>query len=129
MVVNHGSAFSEGKDFGIGIESSLHPHHAQKIVVHGKFRVQYEQIGVPTHATQTLKHLVLVVSRAGNYQTVTPFKDVVVFDDDVYHEKDGCSAFFNIDVMDHIHFNGVGEYYVLCSVGAYISNIVKVVVS
>jgi hypothetical protein len=115
--------------FGIRIKAGLHAEHKQKIVVHGKFRVLYQQAGVPKQATQTLKHLVLVVSRSQNYQSLTPFKEVVVFEDDVHDEGSCCSAYFNINLMDHIHFDGEGDYYILCSMGAYISNIVKVVVS
>jgi hypothetical protein len=128
MAKNDSLALPEDNAFGISIDAGLHPQYKQKIMVHGKFRVLYQQAGVPKQATQTLKHLVLVVSRSENYQSLTPFKEVVVFEDDVRDEGSCCSAFFNINLMDHIQFDGEGNYYILCSLGTYISNIVKVIV-
>lgn len=114
---------------GISIDASLHPKQKGKIIVRGKFRVVCGQHGVPEQGVETLKHVVLVTTRSGNYQALTPFQEVVVFADDVQQEGDICSAFFNIDVMDHIAFDGEGDYYILCSLGTHTSNIVKVSVS
>lgn len=99
----------------------------QKISIQGKLRVLCGQDGVPDVPLEVLKHVVLVVTREEkNYQTVVPFKDVVVFEDDINVVGDTCSAFFNIDVMDHIHFDYPGDYFILCSIGTHVSNIVHV---
>lgn len=120
---------SQGEGLGIYIDAGLHPHQNKKILVRGKFRVVCGRQGVPERGPDTLKHVVLVTTRSGNYQSLTPFKEVVVFADDVQQDGEVCSAFFNIDVMDHIAFGGEGDYYLLCSIGAHTSNIVKVSVS
>lgn len=129
MAINNNLEIPQNNEFGISIEAGLHPHHKQKILVHGKFQVLCGQAGVPEQSTQVLKHIVLVIRRSGNYQSLTPFKEVIVFADDIRSDGNSCSAFFNINVMDHIQFGGEGDYYVLCSLGTYTSNIVKVVVS
>jgi hypothetical protein len=67
-----------------------------------------------------------VVNRSGNYQSLTPFCDVAVFSDDFIETNGSCSANFNIDVMNHIEFSGRGDYYIVCSVGTFLSNIVRV---
>jgi hypothetical protein len=116
-------------DAFILIEAGLHPHKAQQILLRGKFRLPCGQDGVPEEATQVFKHIVMVTTRSANYQSLTPFRDVIVFEDDVQKEGDFCSGIFNINVMDHIQFDGEGDYYLLCSVGTYTSNIVKVSVA
>lgn len=127
--MNTTHALPQETDYGITIDAGLHPQQPQKILVRGKLRVSYGKNGVPDEGTAVLKHVVLVVSRTLNYQSLTPFKDVIVFSDDLRDEGNGCSASFNINVMDHIRFEGAGDYYILCSIGTYTSNVVKVVVT
>lgn len=129
METNQNAVLPQSSEWGIVIEAGLDTQQPQKILVRGKFRVPYAKDGVPEQGLQTLKHVVLVVTRSGNYQSLTPFQEVVVFEDDVREEGGGCSAFFNINVMDHIRFDGEGDYYILCSLGTYTSNIIKVTVS
>lgn len=127
--MNKNLSLPQENELGINIEAGLHPRHTKKIIVRGKFRVACGQHGVPDQGAETLKHIVLVTTRSGNYQALTPFQEVVVFADDVQQDGDVCSAFFNIDVMDHIAFEGEGDYYILCSLGMHTSNIIKVTVN
>jgi len=129
MEINSNTAFLQHSEFGIVIGADLHPQQPQQILLRGRFRVPYGENGIPEQGVQTLKHVILVVTRAGNYQSLSPFAEVVVFEDDVRDEGQSCSAFFNIAVMNHIQFSGAGEYHILCSIGTYTSNIVKVVVN
>jgi hypothetical protein len=115
-------------DKGIAITAVVHPEKNKRLLVNGRFAVLCGENGVPEHAPQTLKHVVLVVTRYGNYQALTPFKETVVFEDDVRVRGDCCSATFMINVMDHIAFDGKGDYYILCSLGTHLSNIVKVTI-
>ncbi|MGQ9424388.1 hypothetical protein ACXYTJ_00390 [Gilvimarinus sp. F26214L] len=108
------------------IQASLHPENSENILLRGRLSVRRGQNGVPDAASDVLKHIVLVVTRTTNYQSVTPFKETVVFEDDVQSHGDICSASFNINVMDHIEFGGEGDYYILCSVGTYLSNVARV---
>ena len=116
-------------DTYITIEAGSHPQKPQQILLRGKFKLPRGQNGVPEEATQVFKHLVLVTTRSANYQSLTPFKDVIVFEDDIQTEGNYCSGLFNINVMDHIQFDGEGDYYLLCSVGVYTSNIAKISVT
>jgi hypothetical protein len=130
--MNTSDALPEENNYGIAIKASLRPQTSEKplnILVQGELRVPYGINGVPDKGTTVLKHIVLVVTRSGNYQSLTPFKEVIVFEDDVREEPNGCYTSFNIKVFDHILFDGAGDYYVLCSIGTYTSNIVKIVVS
>jgi hypothetical protein len=110
----------------ITIEASLASHNPRGILLRGKFSVACGKNGVPEEPKRALKHLVMVVTRSGNYQALTPFREVVVFDDDVKVHDNLCSASFHISVMDHIGFDGPGDYYILCSLGEHLSNIEKV---
>jgi|GEM_PF-6837373 len=123
------SQSTEGVDTFINIEAGLHPQKPQQILLRGKFRLPCGQDGVPEESTQVFKHIVLVTTRSANYQTLTPFRDVIVFEDDIQTDGNFCSGLFNFNVMDHIQFDGAGDYYLLCSVGTYTSNIVKVTVT
>ena len=97
------------------------------IGIAGSFRLKLGKNAVPKDALSVLKHIVVVTTRYGNYQSLTPFKDVIVFEDDVQLEGDICSGNFNINLMEHIQFSGEGEYYTHCSIGQVISNTEKVI--
>ena len=96
------------------------------INITGKFNVEYEADGLTVVGAEVLKHIVLVVTRTANYQSITPFKKVVVFGDDVIETEKGCSGAFSFNLFDKIDFNGPGDYYILCSLGAITSNIIHV---
>ncbi len=115
--------------YGISIEADLDPSALQNIIVRGRFCILCGEHGVPEQVLQSLKHVILVVTRTGSHDALAPFTEVVVFDDDVKVEGEGtCSASFTLNVMDHIAFDGAGDYYILCSIGTHLSNIVKVTV-
>lgn len=115
--MNHESSF---------IEITHIPTESKYIQISGKFKINYQTDGVIVKAADVLKHILLVVTRTVNYQSVTPFKDIVVFDDDVIETDAGCSGNFNFNVFDKIAFNGSGDYYILCSLGTVTSNIIHV---
>lgn len=73
-----------------------------------------------------LKHIVMAITDRGSYQTITPFKDVAVFPDDVQVSENRCSGFFNINIFEHSDFNYAADYYVTCSIGMLKSNTIKV---
>jgi len=95
-----------------------------QIQITGKFNVNYKSDGLSVKAGAVLKHITLVVTRTANYQSVNPFKDVVVFGDDVIETEEGCSGSFNFNLFDKIAFDGNGDYYILCSIGTVTSNII-----
>lgn len=112
-------------EYFIVIESSLHPASSDQLLISGKFKVKYDN-GITVKGAQVLKHIVLVVTRSGNYQSFSPFKDMAVFVDDIKDEGDGCSGFFNVNLADYIGFGGAGSYFIVSSLGNYLSNTLNV---
>lgn len=123
---NPSTPWSQDTGAYVTIEAGLHPKKSQQILLRGKFKLPCGENGVPEDGIQIFKHIVLVATRTANYQALTPFRDVIVFEDDIQKEGNYCIGFFNMNVMEHIQFDGEGDYYLLCSVGTYTSNIVKV---
>jgi hypothetical protein len=101
---------------------------SNQIMISGKFNVNYQADGLSVEGAEVLKHIALVVTRTANYQAVTPFQDVIVFDDDVTKTEEGCSGSFNFNVFDKIGFNGNGSFYIICSIGTVTSNIILAVI-
>lgn len=97
-----------------------------QIHLHGEFNILYDEQVPFARGSGILKHIILVVTRTANYQSVAPFKDVIVFEDDVIETGEGCSGVFNIDIFNKILFDGAGDYYTLCSIGSTTSNILHI---
>lgn len=116
-------------NYFIKITAPEKAHKDKPILLRGKFHIPLRNAGITARGSEVLKHIVLVVTRGGNYQTLAPFKNVIVFADDIKQTEDACSGFFQLDVFEKISFDGEGDYYILCSLGVYTSNIVKVVVN
>ena len=98
------------------------------ILVKGTFNTFYQQNGVLVEGSAILKHIVLVVTRGGSHFSGPLYKDVIVFDDDITVTDRGCSGKFNFNVFDKVGFDGAGDYYIMCSIGAVTSNITLAVV-
>ena len=94
--------------------------------ISGEFRISNNEESIYSKDSEILKHIVLVVTRSGNYQSVSPFSDIVVFKDDVKIESDVVSGAFKINLSDHINFSGEGDYFMFCSLGMQLSNIIEV---
>lgn len=114
---------------GVFIIAPKHRKIGDSLKISGKYRIPLANETVPKKALQFPKHIVLVVTRSGSYAATKPFKNIVVFEDDVKDVDDYAIGQFNLNVFEHIQFNGAGDYYILCSIGNYLSNIVKVTVS
>lgn len=115
---------------GLYISISVHQTHEKTklFIVNGKFHVVYDDLGLIVKNENILKHIILVVTRGENYQAHPAFENVVVFADDIQKTEVGCSGFFKINLFETIEFDGRGDYFVLCSMGSYTSNILKVTV-
>lgn len=96
------------------------------LILRGEFKLAYAEAGTSARDEQVLKHIVMVVTRGGNYQTLVPFKDVVVFPEDVKRTENSVLGFFNLNLFDKIAFGGAGTYFILCSLGKHTSNVVSV---
>lgn len=102
---------------------------SEEIRLRGEYRVPYREDGsVPNEITLIPKHIVLVATYYGQYAALKPYRDIVVFEDDVKDDGKYAAGHFNLNVFDHLPFNEGGDYYILCSLGNHLSNIVKVTV-
>lgn len=126
MIVPASTPFPDNLEYGISITAQAHYREGESFLVRGEYKIPYAEESVPKQATLMPKHIALVVTRSGNYQAMKPFSQMVVFEDDVKDDGIYAMGHFNLNVNDHIQFNGAGDYYILCSLGNYLSNIVKV---
>jgi len=115
-------------EFYIKINASENIANFDDIKVQGEFSVNNEESSIQSTNEKILKHIVLIVTRSANYQTVSPFSDIVVFKDDVTIISNNVSGIFNINIKDHVSFNGAGDYYILCSLGTELSNTLKITI-
>ncbi len=100
--------------------------HFNELKIRGEFTVSNKEENIEFEGAQILKHIVLVVTRSGNYQSVSPFSNTVIFKDDVREESGAISGVFNILLSEQIDFDGDGEYFIMCSLGVHLSNILKI---
>ena len=96
--------------------------------IKGKFSVSKTESALLAKGAEIPKHIVLVVTRGVNYQSCAPFENVIVFPDDVKEVDSAWQGHFNFSVFDCIGFQGAGEYFILCSLGKEVSNVLKVIV-
>ena len=96
------------------------------LVISGEFNITNNEKSIQSKNSDILKHIILVVTRSGNYQSVTPFNDVIVFNDDVNIEEDVVTGTFKILLSDHINFSGEGDYFIFCSLGTFLSNTIEI---
>ena len=116
------------KTYFLEIKNASNTRTDGSINIQSRFKIPYQQLGITVQGVEVLKHIVLVVTRGGNQAVVRPFKDFVVFDEDIKEDKQGCSGFFKFNLFDKISFSGDGDYYIMCSLGTTTSNIIKVTV-
>ena len=109
------------------LEIKVGSDNAKKIfpLITGKFSIDVDDDDTNNPA-EILKNIICVVTRTENYQSFTPFQDVVVFSDDVIIDKNIISGVFSFDMMNFLKFSGSGEYYILCSIYSNLSNIIKI---
>lgn len=115
-------------EIGIYIDAPVKFLESDGFYVSGRYKIPYSNEAVPDQSILMPKHIVLVVTCGANSAAMKPFKDIVVFEDDVHGTDEVAMGNFRLNVFDHIQFDGPGDYYILCSLGTYLSNIVKVTV-
>ena len=113
---------SENTNYYIRINGPEKCNSINDLVIHGEFNVSYNQDGIMVRGSDVLKHIILVVTRVYDGYAIAPFKDVIVFTDDVIDNGISCKGGFNINVKDYNGFEGEGEFCVFCSLGIRISN-------
>lgn len=129
MSASNSAIVTNQMEEGIRIQAPTRCQEPDRIPLHGEYKVPYAETSVPKQAVLMPKHIVLVVTHAGQYVALKPYREVVVFQNDVQDDGQTASGHFSLHVFDHIKFKGRGDYYILCSLGNYLSNVVRVTVT
>ncbi len=97
-------------------------------IVAGTFRIGAEDapVSTPILGDQPHRSLVLVVWREPFYHASTPFRDLVLFPDDVTATPAGQIGHFHFDVLAHSRFNAPGTWYLAVSLHVHHSNTLAV---
>jgi len=91
--------------------------------ISGRFIIskkEFERLGRVPH-----KHLVLTILRKSQHGSAHPFRNCLLFQDDVQKAANAFSGWFSFDVWDYANFRYEGIYYVRVSLGDALSNVVK----
>lgn len=70
--------------------------------------------------------LVMVMQNSSGQLVFHPFKDKIVFEDDMKKTEQSVTGHFSFMANDIIKKRGVSKYYIMCSLGGNLSNIVTV---
>lgn len=116
----------EAELYGIKIECLSHESLKDGIELRGEYKVPISEESIPDESSLIPKHVTLVVTRASNYIALKPFSETIIFDDDVKNDGICASGKFRLNIFDHISFTEGGDYYILCSLGIFLSNVVRV---
>ena len=114
------------KFLGIQIEAEETISIRDKFIVYGSFRIPKEEAA--KIETQLHKALVLVITRGSDYSASNPFENYVLFQDDE-EQIAGCrKGYFNLNIFEYLGTKPSGVFYVMVSMGRFLSNIVRVTV-
>ncbi len=113
-------------NYFIAIENPSKTNSKETLMIQGQFRVPYHQSGITVQGADMLKHIILVVTMGGARAVVRPFKDYVIFEDDIQDDGQSCSGYFKFNAFEKISFTEGDHYYIMCSIGTFTSDIVKV---
>ncbi|MCA9727303.1 MAG: hypothetical protein KC729_06435 [Candidatus Eisenbacteria bacterium] len=92
--------------------------------IQGSFLVPEEMAGGRAH-----RKLVLAVMSGDSNGSCAPFLETALFPDDETRSGGNVGGFFQLDVLAHSGWDHAGTYYVVCSIGPYVSEVLPVLVS
>ena len=69
--------------------------------------------------------VVMVLQYNTGYQVLRPFADKIIFEDDVLRTSSMISGNFKFDITDIIKKLARNKYYILFSMGGYLSNVIN----
>jgi len=111
---------------GIAIHAPTALRRDQCLVVSGSFQFAHAVADAIDHQLHRAVVLVVSIGRASRARTV--FAGKALFADDEERNPWGRRGFFQCDAFAEAGFDYPGKYYLLCSLGAFTSNIVEVAV-
>ena len=116
------------EDFGVVIRITPYPPSASgRLTVHGAFHLPRAITDIVERPLQ--RCVVLVVQRGGEQNALTPFRTLVLFEDDDQLTQGGVTGYFHIDVVDEQGGGVPGEYHLFVSMDEHISNVLALGVS
>lgn len=108
-------------EYGVELNYCKFPSYENNIIVCGSFLLPMNKdIRV---IAQPHKSIVLEVNSFGRHVVVTPFLDIVTFSDDLKENGQVRRGFFHLNISEYIDTTILGDYYIICSLGTYLSNI------
>lgn len=107
-----------------GIEYQLLNNPDGSIIVSGSFKIKEKEIYNLHDKLQSA--IVMVITTPTAFYSFNPFKDTIVFSDDVHKKGGFITGNFNINLSEIIFEMKDIRYNVLLTIGQYMSNIEKI---
>ena len=108
---------------GIVLTLAPRPLPLSPLVVHGSFLLSQEQSDALDGGIH--RAVVLVVQHGSLHNALTPFRDRVIFADDVTPGTAGMAGYFSLDVFELQGGFAAGHYHLLVSIGEQVSAVVE----
>ncbi|MBI3560410.1 MAG: hypothetical protein HY080_01645 [Gammaproteobacteria bacterium] len=112
------------KELGVLLVFSEKESSQKKKIIQGVFALPKHQdvkVNGPPH-----KAIVVTINFDGRYVVVKPFEDIIALGGDVEETKTAYVGYFQFDMYDYFEYTTAGIYYVVSSLGIYLSNILQV---
>lgn len=109
---------------GIFISAPASVPPVGSLLIHGAFLVdkkEADQIDPQLH-----RALVIVATNLGGSRVCIPFRERALFPDDEQRSGDTRSGYFTVDLRRYFDLRESDEWFLHASLGAHVSNIVKV---
>lgn len=113
-------------DYFIQIQGPKEYNNLNEVSIYGSFKIPYNTNGINNQGANILKHVVMVITRTYDGHSVAPFKDIIVFSDDILDDGKTYSGKFQFNISEHTWLEGSGEFYITCSLGTLLSNTIEV---
>lgn len=113
-----------GDERGVFISAPPRVPPTGSLIVHGAFqldRKEADRIDAQLH-----RALVLVAYQLGGSWVCIPFRERALFPDDEQRSGDTRSGYFTVDLRRYFELRENNEWFLHASLGAHVSNIVKV---
>lgn len=115
------------KEHGITLLQDTELSDQENMVIQGVFVLPRPLTAINVHA-QPHKSLVLTVNSSGRYTVKRPYYEVVCFPDDIQQSEKSKKGYFQLNISSYINTNHSGVYYIMCSLGTYLSNILPITI-
>jgi hypothetical protein len=96
----------------------------EECLIHGAFRI--ETSGDPGTPSEAHRALALAVTSLHEDWTLDPFRQSLLFEDDLRRDARGATGEFVVDLAVDGGFRHPGRYYVTASLGRHTSNTVVI---